>query len=90
MTSEILEDGCPTVGILLSGDSVEYPLWILLDAPRPDLQVEWIVANELATDRLLPGFRPCAVICEGCPQETHEIRGIPVHAVFDNFTLYLR
>jgi hypothetical protein len=90
MTSEILEDGCSTVGIMLGGDSVEYPLWILLDAPRPDLQVEWIVANELATDTLLPGFHPCAVICEECPQGTSEIRGLPIHAVFDNFTLYLR
>jgi hypothetical protein len=90
ITSEILESGCSTVGIMLSGDSVEYPLWVLLDAPRTDLQLEWIVANELGTDRLLPGFRPCAVICNECSQDTSEIRGIPIHAVFDDFTLYLR
>lgn len=90
ITGEILADGCSTIGIMLGGDSVEYPLWMLLDAPRPDLQVEWIVADELGTDRLLPGFRPCAVICEDCPHETQGIRGLPIHAVFDNFTLYMR
>jgi hypothetical protein len=90
MTDEILDQGCSTVGIMLGGDTVEYPLWVLLGAPRPDLQVEWIVAGELGTERFLPGFRPCAVVCEDCPEESQEIRGVPIHSVFDSFTLYMR
>ena len=89
MTGEILSNGCSIVGIMLGGDTAEYPLWVLLGAPRSDLQVEWIVAGELATKQLLPQFRPCAVVCEDCPGEMQEIRGLPVHSAIGNFTLYM-
>jgi hypothetical protein len=90
MTEEIMSEGCSTVGIMLGGDTPEYPLWVLLGAPRADLQLEWIVAGELDTKKLLPGFRPCAVLCEDCPEEWQEIRGLPIHSTYASFTLFMR
>jgi len=79
MTARILEAGCNQVGLMLSGNAGEYPLWILLDAPKEDLQMEWIVSGP--TERYsFPGFDACAIICEACPEEWDTIRDLtPVY-----------
>jgi len=78
MAGMIREAGCATVGLMLPGNSAEYLLWVLLGAPRNDLEIEWIVADTPSARFEPAGFRPCAVICEGCPQGWEVVRGLPV------------
>lgn len=66
--NKIKEGNCRSVGLMLKGGSAEYPLWVLMDAPRDDrLQMGWIVSGPSAKYEP-PEFRPCAVVCEGCSQ----------------------
>ena len=76
ITAAIQQTGCTTVGIMLGGNSVEYPLWVLLDAQAQGVQVEWIVAGTPSAQLSDPAFAPCAVICEDCPKELDRIRGL--------------
>jgi hypothetical protein len=78
MASMVREAGCPTVGLMLPGNSAEYLLWMLLGAPRNDLEIEWIVADTPSARFEQASFQPCAVICEGCPQGWDLVRGLPV------------
>ena len=88
IAGEILNRGCTEVGIMLFGDDPEYLLWVLLNAPRPDLRVEWIVSG--ATDRYSPAdFQPCAVVCNGCEGQA-TIRGLVWAQQFTGMRLYLR
>jgi hypothetical protein len=71
--------GCSSVGIMLSGDAAEYPLWPLLGAPRGDLDVQWIVAGTPSDRYADPAFAPCAVICDGsCPDAWTSVRDLPL------------
>jgi hypothetical protein len=58
----IEEASCSSVGIMLGRDSAEYPLWAFLDAPRPDLDAQWIVAGTASASYVDPNFVSCAVI----------------------------
>jgi len=78
------------VGILLEGNSVEYPLWVLLDAQEEGVHIEWIVAGTPSAQLEDPAFEPCAVICENCPQEWSTIRGLPLVYRQSVFSLYHR
>jgi hypothetical protein len=69
MTGLIADAQCRTVGLALSGNGAEYPLWALLGAPRPDLRVEWLVSGTPSAQAAPSNFHPCAVICENCPEE---------------------
>ncbi len=84
----INDASCSSVGLMLSGGAVEYPLWVLLGAPRDDLHIEWIVSGPSSRYET-PGFQPCAVICQRCPEEWQTVRDLPV--VYDDatFRLYL-
>lgn len=64
--------------MMLSGNSAEYPFWVLLGAPRKDLLIEWIVGGDLYQHYKDPNFHPCAIICESCPVEWDMLRGLPV------------
>jgi hypothetical protein len=64
--SSIAEEECDQVGIVLSGSSPEYLYWKALDAPRPDMRIEWITSNSATLELQDPSFVPCAVICESC------------------------
>jgi hypothetical protein len=75
----IREAGCSTVGIALSGNAPEYLLWVVMGAPRPDLQLGWIVAGTPSARYEDPSFAPCAVVCdESCPSDWTTIRGLPL------------
>jgi hypothetical protein len=90
MTSAIEEKGCKDIGLMLSGDTGEYPLWVLLDAPNEDLKIDWIISkNDPSGKYRIEGFEPCAVICEGCGSYDEMYNGLPL--VFDayGFRLYL-
>jgi hypothetical protein len=77
VAERILAAGCSDVGIAISGGAAEYPFWVLLGAPRPDLRIEWIVGGTPSARLEDPSFQPCAVICDdSCPQEWTSIRGL--------------
>ena len=90
MVESIKAAGCREVGILLEGNSVEYPLWVLLDAQEEGVHIEWIVAGTPSAQLEDPAFEPCAVICENCPQEWSTIRGLPLVYRQSVFSLYHR
>lgn len=86
----IQEKQCSQIGLMISGASMEYPLWVLLGAPRNDLWIEWIEKGTPSAKWSRTDFTPCAVICESCPEDWEVIRGLPI--VFDRFgfQLFLR
>ncbi len=91
MAGTIREAGCSTVGLMLPGNGAEYLWWVLLGAPRGDLEIEWIVADTPSARFERTDFHPCAVICEGCPEGWEVIRGLPlVYGSSDSeYRLYL-
>jgi hypothetical protein len=89
MTDIIHETGCKKVGIMLSGSGAEYPLWVLLDAPDPNLEMEWIVSGTPSESYRQEDFQPCAMICEKCPEEWEQFNGLPLMYQRGNFRLYV-
>jgi hypothetical protein len=85
----IEEAGCSQVGLMITGNGAEYPLWSMLKAPRQDLRMEWIVADTSSAILSDPNFTPCAVICEDCKLQSDTFRGLPI--VFERapYRLYL-
>jgi Dolichyl-phosphate-mannose-protein mannosyltransferase len=90
MASMIQQANCSSVGLMLSGNEAEYPLWVLLGAPRKDLHIEWIVGGDFYQHYRTPNFQPCAVICESCPKDWVTLRGLPVVYDDQTFRLYLQ
>jgi hypothetical protein len=91
MTNKIAGDSCSSVGIMISGNAPEYPLWPLMGAPRDDLKIEWIVGGTASARYEDPNFQPCAVICdESCPGETQSVRGLPLAYDASGYRLFLR
>jgi hypothetical protein len=78
ITDRIKDNGCSSIGLMLSGNSSEYLWWVLLDAPRESLQIEWIVSDSPTTRYEDPDFAPCGIICENCPAEWTKVRGMPL------------
>lgn len=89
MTALTRANQCNTVGLMLPGYSAEYPLWVLLGAPNRQLAVHWIVAGTPSEEYEPAEFAPCAVICENCPTEWSEIRGLPLEYERGPYRLYL-
>jgi hypothetical protein len=81
--------GCGTVAVVLPGSGLEYPLWSLLEAPRQDLRIEWLVAGTASARYTEAGFNPCAVVCEKCPAEWERVRGLPEVYRYGSFRLFL-
>ena len=89
LTGLIREAGCQAVGIALSGNSAEYPIWAFLGAPGSGVEIQWIVSGTPSAQYRAPNFKPCAVVCEGCPEDQVELRGLPLVEARGNFRLYL-
>ena len=89
VATQILDAGCMSVGMAISGAGAEYPYWILLGAPRDDLRIEWIVAGTPSARYSDPDFQPCAVICDTCDDE-QTFRGLPIFTQFGDINLYMR
>jgi hypothetical protein len=89
MSTMILAAHCDQVGLMLGGNSTEYAVWALLGAPRDGLKLEWIVAGTPSAAYMDPDFAPCAVVCQYCPSEWEEVRGLGI--AYDNkpFRLFL-
>ena len=74
-TDSIKSEGCNDIGLMLKGDDPEYLVWVLMDAPRAPVRIEWIVSGP--TDRYSPAdFKPCAIICRGCTLAQSPLRGL--------------
>ncbi len=73
LMGRIVQSGCTRIGVAISGASFEYPIWVYMNAPRNDLQIEWIVSgptqrymdpNFSAVRSHLPGvYLPAGVLC---------------------------
>ena len=88
--SEMIQNAaCTRVGLLLSGASLEYPLWPLLGAPDDQLEIEWIEKGTPSSIYAREDFQSCAVICLNCPTERNLVRGLPRALDLDGFSLYL-
>jgi hypothetical protein len=71
IAASIEEANCHQVGLVISGSSPEYLYWVALDAPRPDMRIEWITTSAVSQKLKDPSFNPCAVICESCGKDDH-------------------
>ncbi len=80
---------CSRVGVMLPGDSPEYVVWVVFGKPTRAIRIEWLVAGTPSARYRIPGFQPCAVICQDCPDEWTPGGGLAV--VYDSppFLLYL-
>jgi hypothetical protein len=87
LVGTVEEAGCSRVGIALGGNSPEYLLWVLLDAPRPDLRVEWFVSGGPSDLPIDPDFVPCAVICQRC--EGPQFLGLPLAYSRDVYQVFM-
>jgi len=89
ITEQIQAANCQNVGIMLGGNSVEYPLWTLLNAQEEGVRIEWIVAGTPSARFEVENFTPCAVICENCPSDWDSIRGLSRVDQRSTFSLFL-
>jgi hypothetical protein len=78
---------CFRLGLNMTNMAVEYPLWVLLGAPRDDLQIEWFVSGP-SEQLARPDFTPCAVLCDGCENQS-DYQGLPLVFHYDTLRLYL-
>jgi hypothetical protein len=90
MVNIIEESECKTVALMLSGGEAEYPLWVLLGAPDPELHLEWIVSDTPSKRYRNPDFQPCALICGSCPEDWESIRGLPLAFRDSGFRLFIK
>jgi hypothetical protein len=84
-TTEIIEaEGCNKVGIMLRGDTPEYPLWVLLETPASGVAIRWIISEGDVSGAFAPqDFEPCAMICENCDFEGEAFNQLPL--VYDDY-----
>jgi len=90
MAGLIKANQCRDVGMAISGNGAEYPLWVLLGAPRADLRVEWLVGGTPSAKAAPTDFAPCAVVCEKCPESWSTVRGLPEVYHYGSFRLFLQ
>jgi hypothetical protein len=89
LVGRIRGTGCRAIGLSLSGNSAEYPLWVLFGAPSAELKIGWIVGGTASARFVDPTFEPCAVICEDCSLGWHSPQGLPFAERRAGFTLFL-
>ncbi len=87
---EMIQDAdCSKIGIALSGNGAEYPIWVLMGAPRSDLEIEWLVSGTPSERYRKPDFEPCAVICQRCPDSWDTVYKMPMVYKVADLQLYL-
>lgn len=88
MTALLEQAQCRDIGISLDGSGQEYPLWVLMGAPDPDLRLDWFVAGTPSEIYRDVTHRPCAIICQHCP--TADVyAGLPLVYERTEFQLYM-
>ena len=88
ITDRIRSEGCQSVGVAISGNGAEYPIWAFLGAPAEELNMGWIVAGTPSASFADPNFEPCAIICEDCPTDRDRIASLPRVLNRGGFQLY--
>lgn len=87
----IEETGCSDIGIMLSGDAAEYPLWVVLGKPSEELTIEWIISRGDPTGIFRKSeYKPCALICGKCPLEWTSFNDLPLVNDDYGYRLFLR
>ena len=90
ITERITAEGCTSVALAISGGGAEYPFWVLLGAPRDELQIEWLVSGTPSASYKDADFKACAVICDRtCPSEWEEVNGLPLTHSTAGYRLYM-
>jgi hypothetical protein len=89
MVGAIQDAGCRQVGLALGGNSAEYPLWVMLGAPRSGVRLEWLVGGTPSARFAAPDFVPCAVVCQNCPASWTQVHGLPEVYRNGRFRLFL-
>lgn len=77
IAARIQESRCSRIGLVLMGNEAEYPLWMLLGAPRNAPRIEWIIEDKSADTTDKSDFQPCAVILHPCAQDQGMFDGLP-------------
>lgn len=90
MVREIQRADCRRVGLALGGNAAEYPLWVLLGAPRSGVQLEWLVGGTPSARYATQDFTPCAVICQSCPSSWVQVHGLLEVFHSGKFRLFLK
>lgn len=67
---------CNSIGIYGGGDTKEYHIWAILDSPRDDLRLEWIVAGTPSAAYIDPDFDPCLIVCHQCRDDQTHIKNL--------------
>lgn len=86
----IEESQCTQIGVLFSGNGVEYPLWSFLDAPDANLRIEWIVKGTYSDRYSADEFSPCAIVCENCTFQGDTLQGLKAAFERAPYRLYLK
>ncbi|MFQ5944336.1 MAG: hypothetical protein ACE5JF_12360, partial [Anaerolineales bacterium] len=89
MVDGIRQNDCHSVGIAISGNSAEYPLWAFLGAPSTELEIGWIVAGTPSEAYSDPDFVPCAIVCEDCPSDQLRFVGLTKKIDRGGFQLFV-
>jgi hypothetical protein len=89
MSAAIRNASCEDVGLMLQGNSAEYPLWVFMGAPSASLNVQWIVSGTPSVIYTKAEFEPCAIICEACPEDQQIFRDLPLIYERDGWKLFL-
>jgi len=70
------QTNCKSIGIYGGGITTEYQIWAVLNTPREDIRLEWIVAGNPSAAYIDPFFEPCLIVCHLCPDNQVEIKGL--------------
>ncbi len=71
------ETECSQVGLNIPGNQAEYPLWMLLGAPREAPRIEWLIDSPNVDEDDIADFQPCAVILQPCAEDQGFFAGLP-------------
>jgi 4-amino-4-deoxy-L-arabinose transferase-like glycosyltransferase len=70
------ETQCHAIGIYGGGGTTEYHIWAMLDSPRDDLRLEWIIAGTPSAAYIDPNFEPCLIVCYQCQHDLTQNKGL--------------
>jgi hypothetical protein len=88
---QLKQNECNSIGLMLSGDAPEYPIWSYMGAPSEQITIRWIVAGVPSAEYTRSDFSPCAVICDSsCPDDWSQVRELPLYSSAGNYRLFMK
>jgi hypothetical protein len=89
LVSDIQHNGCLDIGIKIDSSDIEYPIWVLLDAPRSGARIEHLDVQGSSAGYHPQNFHPCAIICSYCGDSS--LPGLPLATIHQGkYFLYLQ